>query len=59
MKKAMRYDTEKYKYRTPVQELVCKMCKIRLKWWWFAKLPMTQEEIDTVMNKPIRPGRAF
>lgn len=58
MKKAMEYDGWP-DWKKNVQQLVCATCSKRLRWWWFAKLPLTKDEERKLMEKPIRPGRAF
>lgn len=44
-KRAMEHDSQQ---TVTVQEVNCKACGKRLNWWWYAKLPLTQEEKDKV-----------
>lgn len=59
LEKAKEFD-EKQNPGEVVQEVKCQNCEKRFKWWYFAKLPLRQEEITTIMNRPDRKkGKAW
>lgn len=39
-----------------VQEVKCKACNKIKPWWWYAKLPLSQEEVDIIQA---RGGKAW
>lgn len=55
-KRAMELDG---KIERRVQIVKCRSCGKRLRWWWFSKLPLTDDEKQKLAEKKPKPGVAW